>query len=237
MSELADSGRAGPATLTIEIWSDVICPWCYIGKRRFEAGLAEFRSTHPDVDVAVAYRAFQLDPSAPTDRSEPVRAAYEKKFGGPEQAGQILDHVTAEAAGEGLAFDMDRARRSNTANAHRLLALAELEGLQLDLKERLMRAYFTEGREIGSVDTLVELGADIGLDPDQARSWLTGDGGRREVAAQLTFAADAGISSVPTFVINRTVGIPGAQDAAVFTELLTRAAAMDPPLSPNDLRS
>ena len=225
------------AVLTVEIWSDVVCPWCYIGKRRFERGLAAFRSTHPNVTVEVAYRAFQLDPTAPTDQSEPVLAAYEKKFGGPEEAARIIDHVTAEAADEGLAFDMNRARRSNTANAHRLIELAEREGRQLALEERLMQAYFTEGEEIGAIDRLVELGAEVGLDREIARGWLAGDGGRQEVAEQLTFAAEAGISSVPTFVINRTLGIPGAQDAVVFTEILTRAAAMDPPLSPNDLPS
>lgn len=222
-------------TLSVEIWSDVVCPWCYIGKRRWEEGLAAFEASHPDVTVEVAYRAFQLDPSAPADRSTPVRAGYEKKFGGPAEAARIIDHVTHEAAAVGLEFDMDRALRSNTANAHRLLVLAAQTDRQLELKERLMRAYFCEGQEVGSIDSIVALGAEVGLDADVARTWLEGDGGRAEVAAQLTFAAEAGITSVPTFVINRTVGIPGAQDPAVFTEILTRAAAMDPPLSPNDL--
>jgi predicted DsbA family dithiol-disulfide isomerase len=210
-------------TLTVEIWSDVVCPWCYIGKRRWESGLAVFQAAHPDVHVDVAYRAFQLDPTAPADRSEPVRIAYEKKFGGPEQAKQLMDRVSAEAEGEGLVFDLDAAQRSNTANAHRLLVLAEKLGVQLELKERLMRAYFSEGREVGSVDGLMALAEEAGIDPGQARDWLAGDGGRSEVADQLMFAADAGIHSVPTFVINRSIGIPGAQPPEVFTEILERS--------------
>lgn len=212
-------------TLTVEIWSDVVCPWCYIGKRRWEAGLARFQSDHPDVHVEVAYRAFQLDPWAPTGRSEPVRTAYERKFGGPEQAARLIERVTAEAAAEGLAFDLDRARRSNTADAHRLLVLAERHGVQLQLKERLMRAYFSEGGEIGSAEVLVALAAEVGLDPESARQWLAGNGGRTEVAAQLEFAAGAGIHSVPTFVIDRSIGIPGAQPPEVFTEILKQASA------------
>lgn len=227
MTKMSDDGET---QLTVEIWSDVVCPWCYIGKRRWEAGLARFEAANPGVTVAVAYRAFQLDPTAPTDRSEPVRRAYEKKFGGEEEADRLIRHVSTEAAAVGLDFDLDRARRSNTANAHRLLVLAEREGLQLELKERLMRAYFTEGREIGAVEELVALAADVGLDGDAVRSWLGGDGGRQEVAEQLMFAADAGIHSVPTFVINRSIGVPGAQEPDVFQRILERAIELgDPP--------
>lgn len=209
--------------LTVEIWSDVVCPWCFIGKRRWEAGLATFNAAHPDVEVDVAYRAFQLDPSAPIGESQPVVEAYEKKFGGPAQAKQIIDRVTEEAANEGLAFHMDKAIRSNTADAHRLLVLAEQEGIQLELKERLMQAYFSEGEDIGSIEALIRLGAEVGLDPERSQGWLHGDGGRREVADQLVFAADAGIHSVPTFVIDRTMGVPGAQPADVFADVLEQA--------------
>jgi len=213
------------AKLTVEIWSDVVCPWCFIGKRRWEEGLAAFTAANPEVEVEVAYRAFQLDPTAPIGESQPVVEAYEKKFGGPAQAKQIIENVTAEAAKVGLDFRMDIALRSNTADAHRLLVLAEREGVQLELKERLMRAYFSEGQDIGLLDSLVGFGAEVGLDPELSRGWLQGDGGRREVADQLVFAADAGIHSVPTFVIDRAIGIPGAQPAEVFVEVLEKAAA------------
>lgn len=216
-------------TLTVEIWSDVVCPWCYIGKRRWEQGLAAFEAANPEVEVVVAYRAFQLDPAAPQGRSEPVRQAYEKKFGGPEKAQELMDRVTQEAAREGLAFDLDRAQRSNTANAHRLLVLAEQRGVQLELKERLMKAYFSDGREVGSIESLAALAAEVGIEPALTRDWLDGDSGRSEVADQLTFAADAGIHSVPTFVIDRSLGIPGAQPPEVFTEILERSLASAQP--------
>lgn len=211
--------------LTVEIWSDVVCPWCFIGKRRWEAGLDAFENSHPEVEVEVVYRAFQLDASAPVGESQPVVEAYERKFGGPAQAKQIIDRVTEEAADEGLEFRMDIALRSNTADAHRLLVLAENEGVQLELKERLMQAYFSEGEDVGSIDVLIRMGTDVGLDPETSRAWLQGDGGRSEVAEQLVFAADSGIHSVPTFVIDRSIGVPGAQPAEVFTEILERAAA------------
>ncbi len=215
--------------MKIEIWSDVVCPWCYIGKRRFEAALDEFTERHPDVDVEVAYRAFQLDPTAPVGTHEPVRQAYEKKFGGAEQATALIDHVTNEARGVGLDFAMDIAQRANTAKAHRLLALAEHHGLQHELKERLMRAYFSEGRPIGDTEELVALCADVGLDAETARSWLSGDGGVAEVVEALEFAAQAGITSVPTFVFDRAAGVAGAQPPeallAVMERYLTDAPA------------
>ncbi len=214
--------------MLVEIWSDVVCPWCFIGKRRFEAGLAEFRRSNPDLEIEVAYRAYQLDPTAPVGIGEPVRAVYEKKFGGPERAAEILDHVTAEAAGEGLEFHMDVAQRANTLLAHRLLVLGEVQGVQLALKERLMAAYFTEGRAIGDADTLVELATEVGIDSETARAWLAGDAGKAEVLSHLEFAMEAGITAVPTFVFDRQAAIPGAQPAEVFTqalEQLTRDSA------------
>ena len=206
--------------LSVEIWSDVVCPWCFIGKRRFEAALEIFETAHPDIEIDVAYRAFQLDPTAAPGVIEPVRQAYEKKFGGPEQASQIIDRVTAEAAAEGLDFNMDIALRSNTLAAHRLLALAEKQGCQHELKERLMQAYFSEGIAIGDVDELVRLGEEVGLDPETARSWLDSDGGKAEVLESLQYAGAAGITSVPTFVFNREHGIPGAQPAELFVKVL-----------------
>jgi len=216
--------------MIVEIWSDVICPWCYIGKRRFESAVEAFTANHPDVELDVRYRAFMLDPTAPVGSSQPVREAYAKKFGGPEAADSILARVTNEAAGEGLEFRMDIARRSNTALAHRLLTLAEAisdsgradDGLQARLKERFLAAYFTEGCEVGDPEVLVTMAVEVGIDEDEARNWLAGDGGRREVAAHLEFAADNGIASVPTFVFDREVAIPGAQDPELLLKVLER---------------
>ncbi len=215
--------------MLVEIWSDVVCPWCFIGKRRFEAGLAEFRRSNPDVEVEVAYRAYQLDPGAPVGFGEPVRSGYEKKFGGAEKAAAILDHVTAEAAGEGLEFRMDDAQRANTLLAHRLLVLGERQGVQPALKERLMAAYFSEGRAVGDLDTLVELAAEVGIDAETARAWLAGDAGNTEVLSHFEFAMQAGISAVPTFVFDRQAAISGAQPAEVFTQALLQLTANPTP--------
>ncbi len=211
--------------MKVEIWSDVVCPWCYIGKRRFEKGLAAFRELHPDVDVEVAYRSYQLDPTAPGGVGEPVVAAYEKKFGGPERAAEIIDRVTSEAAGEGLAFRMDIAQRSNTQLAHRLLVLAEQQGVQHEMKERLLQAYFTEGESVGVLETLVRLAEEVGLDGEVARAWLSGDAGKTEVLSHFEFAMQAGITSVPMFVFDRQAGVAGAQPAEVFTQILAELSA------------
>lgn len=212
--------------MLVEIWSDVVCPWCYIGKRRWEKGLADFRAQHPDVEVEVAYRSFQLDPHAPQGPGLPVIEGYEKKFGGPERAREIIDHVTAEAAGEGLDFNMDIAVRANTLLSHRLLVLAEAEGVQLALKERLMQAYFIEGESLGVADNLVRYATEVGIDAEQARAWLDGDAGKAEVLSHLEFAGQAGITSVPTFVFDRQTGVPGAQPAEVFTQVLEQLAGV-----------
>ena len=213
--------------MRVEIWSDVVCPWCYIGKRRFESALETYRAATGD-EVDVVYRAFMLDPRAPSE-AQPVREVYEKKFGGPAAADQILDRVTGEAAGEGLEFRMDIAVRANTLAAHRLLVLAEREGHQIALKERLMRAYFTEGTNIGDHDTLVRLATEVGMDPETSRAWLAGDGGRSEVADSLEFAASNGLASVPTYVFDRRIAVPGAQEAETFVRVMERVAATDGP--------
>ncbi len=213
--------------MMVEIWSDVVCPWCYIGKRRFEAALAEYETKTGD-KVDVVFRPFMLDPKAPTE-PQPVRAAYERKFGGPMQAKQILDTVTSEAAGEGLDFNMDIALRSNTMSAHRLLVLAEREGHQVALKERLMKAYFTEGGDIGNHDRLIEYCVEVGMDAEMCQAWLDDDSGRAEVAKSLEFCAANGLASVPTYVFDRRVAVPGAQPVETFARIMERVASTDGP--------
>ena len=213
------------AGLDIEIWSDVVCPWCYIGKRKFEDGLARFRQLHPEVPITISYRAFQLDPTAPPGVSQKVFDVYVKKFGGPERAQEILDHVTKEARSVGIGFDMEIAQRANTLMAHQLLVLAGTLGLQLELKERLMRAYFCEGEAIGDPEVLVRLAGEVGMDEAEAATWLEDSTGASKVAEQLESAADLGISSVPTFVFNRSFGIPGAQAPEYFVKVMERLVA------------
>lgn len=220
---MADDVAPAPV-LDIEIWSDVVCPWCYIGKRKFEEGLAEFRQVRPDVEINISYRAFQLDPTAPPGVSQNVSEVYAKKFGGPEKAQEILDRVTSEAANVGIAFDMGIAKRANTLLAHRLLVLAEKQGKQLALKERLMQAYFCEGEAVGDPDVLTQLAGEVGIDESEAGVWLASRDGSLEVAEQLETAAELGISSVPTFVFNWAFGVPGAQSPEYFVRVMTKMA-------------
>lgn len=208
--------------MLVEIWSDVVCPWCYIGKRRFEAAVHQFEAASGE-KVDVRYRSYMLDPGAPTE-GQPVREVYEKKFGGPEAAEAVLSRVTAEAAGEGLDFNMDIAVRSNTLAAHRLLVLAERHGVQEAVKERLMKAYFTEGVDVGDVETLTSYGAEAGIEAEVVRQWLAGRDGTDEVSEHLDTAAEHGFSGVPTYVVDRRMAIPGAQSVETFVDILTRVS-------------
>ena len=211
-------------TLRVDVWSDVVCPWCYIGKRRFERDAAELAG---EIDLDVTFRPYQLDPTASPGTSGPVFDAYARKFGGPDQARMIIDRVTETAAGEGLGFRMDRALRANTLLAHRLLWWAEQPGTPLDqieLKERLLRAYFVDGLDIGLPDSLADCAAELGADRDDVLAFLESDAGRNEVAASLEQAADRGISAVPTYVVEGQWAIPGAQDTDTFVNVFRRLA-------------
>jgi predicted DsbA family dithiol-disulfide isomerase len=206
----------------VEIWSDVVCPWCYIGKRKFETALAEFRATDgADVQVGVSWKPYQLDPTAPPGTAQPVIEAYAKKFGGPERAAEIIANVTGVAADVGLPFHMDIALRANTREAHRLLGYALTRhgaATQDALKERLLAAYFVEGRNVADHDTLTELAGAVGLDTNDVGRFLASDDG----IAELTEAAAHGITAVPTFVFEGRWAVPGAQDPAMFLKALRR---------------
>ena len=207
--------------MLVEVWSDVICPWCYIGKRRFEAALAQWNGTD---EVQIVYRPFQLDPRARAEPT-PVADAYARKFGGPERAAAIMEHLTEAAAEVGLEFHLDRALRANTLDAHRLLAWAEPLGLQGELKEGLMHAYFSEGANVADHATLARLAGEVGLDRDAAAEALASGACAAEVTAGLAQAEELGITAVPTYVFNGAVGVPGAQDPDVFVRVLDRVVA------------
>jgi predicted DsbA family dithiol-disulfide isomerase len=214
-------------TISIDIFSDVVCPWCYIGKRRFETGLSQI---HDDlgVDFDVTYHAYQLDPTAPPGVATPVREAYAKKFGGPERAEEILAHVTTTAAEDGITFNMDRALRANTLLAHRLIWLAgqpDSPTPQAAMKERLMQAYFTDGDHIGTPEVLAACAAELGFDRNEVEDFLASDRGLAEVQAELDDAQGNGITAVPTYVLNREWAVPGAQDADTFEKVLRKMAA------------
>lgn len=218
-------------TVTVDIWSDVVCPWCYIGKRRFASGLDlvrdELAAAGLDVDFQVAYHAYQLDPTARPGVTTPVAESYAKKFGGPERAAAIIANVTETAASVGLEFNMDRALRANTLLAHRLIWLAgqpDSPVAQDAMKERLLQAYFTDGLDIGNPDTLADCAADVGFDRDEALAFLRTDRGLDEVRADLDTAHDEGITAVPTYVVNGRWAIPGAQEPDTFAQVLRKMA-------------
>ena len=160
--------------LSVQIWSDVQCPWCYIGKRKFEAALAELAADPAAPQVEVVYRSFELAPDTPVDfEGTPVDYLSQRKGIAPEQARAMIDRVSGIAESVGLDYRYDDIHQTNTVLAHELLHFAKAHGKQLELKERLLRAYFTEGRHIGRADDLAELAAEVGLDHDEAQAALT----------------------------------------------------------------
>ena len=216
------------ASMRIEIFSDVICPWCFIGKRRFETAILRLRDRGIDIEVDYSFKPSQLDPTAPIDGATPVIEGYAKKFGGQARATEILQHVTSVAAAENIQFNMDIALRANTFDAHRLLAYA-LDNYgnasHVALKERLMDAYFTNGLNIADVDVLAGCASTVGIDRDACLKFLQSDELAAQVRAEIASASDLGVTAVPTFVINGQWSVPGAQDVEMFERILERMHA------------
>lgn len=215
--------------MQVEIWSDVVCPWCAIGKRRFETALAGFE--HRD-EVEVRYRSFELDPTTPRSIEGNATQRLADKYGVPlARAEAMQQRVIDQATTEGLDFRFDIAHPGNTVDAHRLLHLAADRGLQAELKERLLLAYFTEGERIGEVDTLVRLAGTAGLDEAEARSVLESDKYLAEVREDQATASALGISGVPFFVLDRKFGLSGAQPVEVLLGALEQAYTAAHPLA------
>ena len=209
--------------MRLEIFSDVVCPWCYIGKRRFDRAVANLATAGINLILEVNYRPFQLDPTAPLGAPSPVRDAYAKKFGSPERADEILRHVTTVAATEGINFKLDIAVRANTSRAHRLIALAQTTELDhTKLKESLMIAYFCEGRDISNIDTLIDIGEAFGLDHAQVSEMLNSEQSSQQFNADLLRANELGVTAVPTYVFNEQWSVPGAQDSETFERVLKK---------------
>lgn len=211
--------------MRVEIWSDVVCPWCFIGKVRFDKAVESLRAKGIEEPIDIVFRAYQLDPTAPTGTSTPVVDAYAKKFGGRERAEQILNHVTQVAASDGIEFNMDIALRANTINCHRSLhwALATYGAdSQIAFKVRLLRAYFTEGLDVGDIAVIARCANECELDGNALTLWLEAGHGIDEVRADIEGAAMRDITAVPSFVINDQFMIPGAQDPEVFVNVLER---------------
>lgn len=207
--------------MKVEIWSDVACPFCYIGKRSFEQALARFE--HRD-EVEVQWRSFQLDPTAPDRVEGGLNALIAKKYGRTEdEAREMNGRVIEMAAGFGLEYDFDRAQPSNTRDAHRLLHLARAHGGEDEAEERLFRAYFVEGERLSDHATLVRLGEEVGLDRAEIERVLTGDDLGDAVDAEVAEAQGLGLSGVPAFVLDRRLLVSGAQPPEALLGALTQA--------------
>jgi predicted DsbA family dithiol-disulfide isomerase len=211
--------------LLIDTWSDVVCPWCYVGKRRLEAALALFPHR---ADVEVRWRAFELDPSAPPISDSHVSHAERlaKKYGmSVSKAEAAINNMTQVAAADGLEFHFEKTRSGNTFDAHRVLHLALERGVQDAVKERLLRGYMTEGVAIGEREALVELAGQAGLDREEVRAMLAGTRYAADVRADEEQARRLGISGVPFFVIGGRYAVSGAQPASVLLGALEKAWA------------
>jgi predicted DsbA family dithiol-disulfide isomerase len=214
--------------MNVEIWSDIACPWCYVGKRRFEAALAEF--DHRD-DVEVTWRSFELDPGAPREREGDRVEHLAQKYGTTrEQAQSMHDQMTQVAAADGLDFRFDIARDGNMFDAHRMVHLADAHGLQDAMKERLFRAYLSEGQVMGDPATLERLALEVGVPHDEVRDVLATDRYAADVRADEQLASSLGITAVPFFVVDRSIAASGAQPPALLRELLERAWEQRSPL-------
>jgi predicted DsbA family dithiol-disulfide isomerase len=203
----------------IEVWSDIVCPWCYIGKRRLESALAEF-----DGPVEVEWRSFQLDPSFPKGEHRPVFEALAEKTGGtPDQVRAMTAHVGSLAEAEGLTYDFEHSVMVNTFDAHRLTHLAKAQDLGGAMHERLMRAQLIEGENLSEVDTLVRLSEELGV--EGAGRVLTTNEYATDVDTDLREARLLGATGVPFFVLDRRYGVSGAQPVEAFRSALKTAAA------------
>jgi predicted DsbA family dithiol-disulfide isomerase len=211
--------------MRVDIWSDIVCPWCYIGKSRFERGLSEFgRAGEIEAgEIEVVYHAFELDPSFPPGPGTPVAELLASKYRLTEdQARQAEESVAAQAASEGLPFSSARVM-GNTFDAHRLVRLGQENGRQAEVLQRLYEAYFAEGRPLFETDELVTQAEAAGLDPDQARQALAEGRYAQDVRADEDQARALGINGVPFVVLDGTYGVSGAQPATAFTAALTQA--------------
>ncbi len=207
--------------MDVEIWSDINCPWCYIGKRRFETALANFEHAN---DVSVVWRSFQLDPGAPAERAGNGAAMLAEKYGVPIERAMAMEQDVADiAAADGLEYDLANARIGASFDAHRLVHLAKREGMQAAMTERLFRARFTEGRLISDPETLVQLAVEVGLDAAEVRAVLAGHAFADDVREDEITAQRLGIRGVPMFVVDRAVVMSGAQPPEQLLALLEHA--------------
>jgi predicted DsbA family dithiol-disulfide isomerase len=209
------------AIVPVEIWMDVVCPWCYIGKRQFETALAWFPRRE---EVDVVFRSFELDPLAPERQELPLIELMKRKYSmSDQQAWEANDRITSTAVHVGLEYHLLDAKRGNTFNAHRLIHLAGTHGVADAMEERMMAAYFTESQPIGDSATLQHLAVEVGLDPDEVAAVLGGDAFALDVRSDEQRARDLGANGVPLYLINEALMVTGAQPADALLRSLQQA--------------
>lgn len=205
--------------MVVDVWSDVVCPWCYIGKRNLEAAIEQLGE-----EVEVRWHSFELDPRSPKTLDRPLTEVLASKYGMPvSRAEQLQAQVTAKAASVGLEFRFDRAKTGNTFDAHRLIHLAASQDLGGAMKERLLRAYFTDGEAISDPEALARLADEVGV--TGAAAMLASDAHAEAVRADEREAVELGASGVPFFVVDKKFGVPGAQPPDVLLKVLRHAQA------------
>jgi predicted DsbA family dithiol-disulfide isomerase len=206
--------------MKVEIWSDVVCPWCYLGKRRFEAALGQFGRRDA---VEVTWRSFELDPQAPDVSDETMAEVLARKYGmSADQAATANARMEALATEAGLEYRLRTVHPANTFDAHRLVHFARQHGQEDAMQERLMRAYFSENLPLGDLETLIRLASEVGLDPAETRGVLESEAYAGEVREDEQHAARLGIQGVPFFVLDGKYGVSGAQSSAVLLDALER---------------
>jgi len=207
-------------TLRVDIWSDVVCPWCAIGKANLDAAIAQFE--HGE-NVEITWHSYELDPTAPAARQGNYVGMLAKKYGAsPEDAQAMIDRMTATGAECGVEFQFDRVQPGNTFDAHRMIHLGAARGLQTQVKERMLRGYLSEGEAIGLPEVVERLAIDAGLDPDEVAAVLTTDAFAEEVRMDEATAASMQVTGVPFFVFDRRLAVAGAQPPEVLLQVLDR---------------
>ncbi|AOZ94432.1 DsbA family oxidoreductase [Paenibacillus crassostreae] len=206
--------------MKIEFWSDIVCPWCYIGKRRFEKALSQFEH---QAEVEVIWRSYELDPSSPRLSGDIIEGLSKKIGRSIEEVKQMTEQITALAAQEGLEYRFDIMKSGNTLDAHRLIHFANSKGLIEEVSELLYHSYFTEGLPVGDVEALIQIGVKAGLEPIETRNVLESDMYTDEVRADENRAHSLNISGVPFVLVGEKYGVSGAQSADVFLQAIRQA--------------
>lgn len=214
--------------MKVEIWSDIVCPFCYIGKRKFEHAMNAF--PHKE-HIEIEWRSFQLDPEMQPSKGMSVHQYLAERKGVSAAQGKAMnDQMTKMASEVGLEYHFDKAIITNTLNAHRLLHFAKNKGKQQETKEKLFAAYYTEGKDIGDAAVLMAIGESVGLDSAEIMECFQGDAFIQEVNADIYKAQQMGVQGVPFFVFNNTYAVSGAQPSTVFTQVLEKVWQEEQPL-------